>query len=213
MAGENNDDGAATTTARERILATATAEFLGRGFSDASLRRIAAAAGVTTGAVYGHFSGKASLFDAIVEGPAEELYRRYVASQEAFYDRPLEEQSFEAMRRLEDELTSELYGFVFDHRDAFLLVLTRSAGTRWEGYLDRFADIESASTARYVREMGEKGVSVRAISEPMARTLARQFFVGFFQPLVEGMDRAQALVFVAEYSTFYHAGYAALMTP
>ena len=199
--------------ARERILAAATAEFLERGFADASLRSIAAAAGVTTGAIYGHFTSKAGLFDAIVEDPAEELYARYSASQEAFYDKPLEEQSFEAMQRTEDELAAELYGFISDHRDAFLLVLTRAAGTRWEGYLDRFAAIETESTARYVREMGAKGVRVKPIPEPMARTLARQFFAGFFQPLVLGLDLDEALAFVADYSAFYHAGYAALMEP
>ena len=40
------------------ILKCAKAEFLEKGFKDASLRTIAKQAGVTTGAIYGYFKDK-----------------------------------------------------------------------------------------------------------------------------------------------------------
>lgn len=43
---------------RERLLAAAKDEFLKYGYRGASLRRIAAVAGVTTGAIYGCFGSK-----------------------------------------------------------------------------------------------------------------------------------------------------------
>lgn len=43
---------------RERLLAAAKREFLEYGYRGASLRRIAASASVTTGAIYGCFGGK-----------------------------------------------------------------------------------------------------------------------------------------------------------
>ena len=46
----------------KRILETAKKEFLERGFQGTSMRRIAALAGVTTGALYGYFDSKEKIF-------------------------------------------------------------------------------------------------------------------------------------------------------
>ena len=55
----------------ERILACARKEFLEKGYSDASLRTIAAKADVTTGSIYSRFVGKEGLFSAIVQPAAD----------------------------------------------------------------------------------------------------------------------------------------------
>ena len=47
---------------REELLAAATRLFATRGFGDASIDEIAAAAGYTSGAIYANFSGKEDLF-------------------------------------------------------------------------------------------------------------------------------------------------------
>ena len=201
------------TTVRERILATATAEFLDRGFTDASLRHIAAGAGVTTGAIYGYFASKGDLFDAIVRGPADELYARYEAAQAAFYDMPADAQSLEVAARSERDLVHELYDFIFDNREAFLLLLTKSAGTSWEHFVDRYVDVELRSTERYVREMGQRGMTVNELDLALSRTLAELFFRAFFRPLELGLSREETHAFVASCSRFFHAGYRALMDP
>ncbi len=51
---------------RERILDMAEREFHRRGVSRTSLEQVARAAGVTRGAVYWHFRGKADLFNAMM---------------------------------------------------------------------------------------------------------------------------------------------------
>ena len=55
---------------RAKILDSATRTFLQRGLSRASLSNIAGVAGVTRGAVYGHFKNKSALFDAMFESSA-----------------------------------------------------------------------------------------------------------------------------------------------
>jgi AcrR family transcriptional regulator len=52
---------------RERILREARALFLERGFAEASMQDIAAAAGLTKAALYHHFRDKNELFDTIVQ--------------------------------------------------------------------------------------------------------------------------------------------------
>ena len=58
-----------------KILETAKKEFLERGFNGTSMRRIAALAGVTTGALYGYFDSKEKIFDALVKDSYDAVRR------------------------------------------------------------------------------------------------------------------------------------------
>lgn len=204
---------AGDASARERIVAAAEAEFLERGFAKASLRHIAAEAGVTTGAIYGYFPSKAALFDALVEGPAEQLFQAYVELRRGFGERPAEGRTFTAVADEEEQMVRDAYGFVYAHRSAFLLLLTRSAGTRWERYLDRYVDLECAGAAGYIRDMSAAGIDVTPIEPELFRALAEMFFRGFFRPLELGLGREEALTFIGSYQQFFHAGYRSLMDP
>ena len=58
---------------KEKLIDSAKKEFLEKGYNKASLRKICADAGVTTGALYFFFKDKEDLFDSIVRKPYEEL--------------------------------------------------------------------------------------------------------------------------------------------
>lgn len=199
------------TTARDRILAAAEAEFLDRGFLEASLRRIASEAGMTTGAIYGYFPSKAALFDALVEGPAERLFKAYVELRKGFGERPAEGRTFSAVADEEEQMVRDAYEFVYAHKTSFLLLLTRSAGTRWDHYLDRYVDLECAGAEGYIRDMEAAGIGVDPIEPELFRVLAEMFFRGFFRPLELGLGRDEAMSFIGAYQQFFHAGYRSLM--
>ena len=69
----------------ERILSCAKAEFLDKGYTDASLRTIAAAAETSTNSIYVRFQDKEGLFSAIVEPVLNEMIERFVKIQETFH--------------------------------------------------------------------------------------------------------------------------------
>jgi AcrR family transcriptional regulator len=58
---------------RTALLAVARRHFARVGYSGAEIGRIAAEAGVTTGAIYHHFSGKKELFQAVAEALEAEI--------------------------------------------------------------------------------------------------------------------------------------------
>jgi TetR/AcrR family transcriptional regulator, acrAB operon repressor len=64
MARRTKADAKAT---RHQILDAAEREFLARGVAHTRLQDVAAAAGVTRGAIYWHFEDKAALFNAMME--------------------------------------------------------------------------------------------------------------------------------------------------
>src|SRR5581483_4617132 len=58
---------ASTDTTRERLIAAAAEVFAERGYDRAGVQEIARRAGLTTGAIYGRFTGKAELLQAAIE--------------------------------------------------------------------------------------------------------------------------------------------------
>lgn len=58
----------------KRILEAATQEMLRVGYQKASMRKIAAEAGVTAGALYKHFPGKKEMFEAICDDVIDQLF-------------------------------------------------------------------------------------------------------------------------------------------
>jgi AcrR family transcriptional regulator len=98
---------------RERILSAAEGLFAEQGFGDVSMPRIAKASGITAGAIYKHFDGKADLFFEVV--------RRAVHSVPA----PAEENSAAALARLAATYTTREL-----KRLRLLAVETHSASTK-----------------------------------------------------------------------------------
>jgi AcrR family transcriptional regulator len=73
---------------REELLAAATRLFAARGFGDASIDEIAAAAGYTSGAIYANFGGKEDLFLSAFEEQVARHIREVTEAVAAAGDDP-----------------------------------------------------------------------------------------------------------------------------
>ena len=58
---------------REQLIEVATRLFAERGYEDTSIEAVLAAAGVSRGALYHHFAGKDTLFEAVVESVSDRI--------------------------------------------------------------------------------------------------------------------------------------------
>lgn len=119
----------------ERILNCAKAEFLDKGYTDASLRAIAAAADTSTNSIYVRFGDKEGLFSAIVEPALNEMTERFLKIQEEFHRMDSTAQSAH-MAEYADGGTMELVDYMYDHLDEFRLLLDASYGTRFHNFID-----------------------------------------------------------------------------
>ena len=70
---QKSDPGEQSRSRRERILDAAFTTFAGRGYRDASMDEIAAAAETSKGGVYFHFSTKESIFRELMRTTADKL--------------------------------------------------------------------------------------------------------------------------------------------
>ena len=144
------------TETQRKILEIGKKEFLAKGFKDASLRGIVKEAGFTQGAFYGYYPDKAALFDALVSEAADGLVEQFKAAQEAHFDLIPAERTIDS-RRLSTEYLRYFLGYIYDHFDAFKLILCCSAGTRYENYVHELVELEVSQTERYYNELERRG--------------------------------------------------------
>lgn len=104
------------------LLKAAKEVFLKEGFEKASLRKICAKAGVTTGAVYFLYKNKEELFEAIV--------RKTVEEAEDLCNGLMLNELHDLQSSVENE--QKLIDFLYVHREEIELLINRSKGTKYE---------------------------------------------------------------------------------
>ncbi len=124
---------------REKLLESAKREFMEKGYMKASLRTICKNAGVTTGALYFFFQGKEDLLKELVEGPLRGLM---ALIQQHFSE---EMETFSGVVNLgadnaDIRAAREIVRFLYQHYDVFLILLTKSQGSRYENLVNYIAD-------------------------------------------------------------------------
>ena len=197
-------------TTKEQLLGAAKEEFLKNGFQGASLRNIAKSVGLTTGAVYGYYSSKEALFDALVQESYEHFLSRYKNALAEFERIPSEKQP-EMMGKISSLCLEELLGFMYDNRDAFHLLLLCSAGTRYEFMLDEIVALEVEATHKYYKVLGRLGTPVPQIDSHLEHILVTGMMNAYFEMIIHDMPIKKALNYLAELNGFYTAGWMKIM--
>jgi len=181
-------------------------EFLEKGYKDASLRNIVKRAGVTTGAFYGYYPDKAALFHALVSPAAEGLHESFMSAQQGFVSLPSEQKIAQLHSYTEEPLRNCL-DYVYEHFDAFKLIVCRSDGTDYARYIDSLVDIETKSTENFIRAVRQAGYSINDIKPDLNHILASAYFSGIFETVVHDMPKDEAIEYIADLTVFHRAGW------
>ncbi len=174
----------------ERILNCAKAEFLDKGYTDASLRAIAAAADTSTNSIYVRFGDKEGLFSAIVEPALNEMTERFLKIQEEFHRMDSTAQSAH-MAEYADGGTMELVGYMYDHLDEFRLLLDASYGTRFHNFIDELVRIEVEYTYKYMETVGYPTHLEDALTEKLLHIVTTSRFESIFEVIRHGATDAE----------------------
>lgn len=194
----------------QKILDVGMKEFLDKGFKSASLRNIVKNAGVTTGAFYGYFSNKEALFAALVEQHAAAVMSKFMQAQEDFENLP-EELQPEHMGIESTKCTQWMIDYIFDHYDAFKLIICKSEGTPYENFVHNMVEVEVESTYRFIDVLRSLGKETPDIDRQFCHIICSGMFNGIFEMIVHDMPRAFAHKYVRELQEFYTAGWSKIM--
>ena len=196
----------------ERILDAARAEFLDKGYTDASLRAIAAAADTSTNSIYVRFGDKEGLFSAIVEPALSGMTERFLRIQEAFHHLDRTVQS-SRVAEWEDGGTMELVDYMYDHLDEFRLLLDASSGTRFHRFVDELVRIEVEYTYKYMEAAGCPARLGDALTEKLLHIVTTSRFESIFEVIRHGMSREEAHEYIKLLSRYHRRGFFEVFGP
>ena len=192
------------TEAHEKIIAAAKKEFLTYGFTDASMRRIAAAAGMSASGLYKHFASKEEMFSALVE-PAYQgllaLFRQEAGDQEQVIgtgDVSIWETGQDAKRAV---------AYIYDHLDAFRLIVCKSQGTKYENTLHDLAVLEEELTLSFMEVLKKQGVKLNDFSEKELHLLTTSNVNAVFQTVEHDFTRDEAMHYADTLDRFFSKGW------
>jgi AcrR family transcriptional regulator len=169
---------------RARILESALDEFEAFGFSGASMRRIAQAAGVSTGNLYTYFSSKVAIFDEIVKaGYTSIAGLMSEAAQLQAYGRG-------DVRQLARQITAGIMKVHAECGRQLLVIADKSAGSQHERFLQTLSDM----VFEQIRQ--ELSPRVKEADGILIRVLASGFVNGMFMILrtVKDPERLAQLI-------------------
>ena len=188
------------TANHEKIIAAARKEFLTYGFTDASMRRIAAAAGMSVSGLYKHFASKEEMFSALVE-PAYQgllaLFRQEAGDQEHFIgtcDLSVWETSNDARLAV---------SYIYDHLDAFRLIICKSQGTKYESFLHDLAVLEEKMTLSFMEMLKKQGVKLNEFNEKELHLLTTTNVNAIFQTVEHDLTREEAIHYADTLDRFF----------
>ncbi len=146
---------------REKLIICAKKEFMEKGFEKASLRAISFEAGLTTGAIYFFFKDKNGLLGAVVD----ESLKRIITAIEQHFNEDMETDiaDFQHISGDHDAFAEMMISALYADREAMLILLEKSSGSRYEGIIDRFVEmIEKHNimlAENYVSALNDKRVN------------------------------------------------------
>ncbi len=189
-----------------RILEASKAEFFEKGFQKASMRSIAAAVGVTTGAIYRYYKNKDALFDALVAEPAEAMYQRYRVYSENYAQKELDSQ-LDGLNEVAVHEAGGMITYIYAHYDAFKLIACCAEGTKYADYVERLIEVETNSGMALVHLMQAERNACGDVDDQLIHIISSTYFKGVFEIVAHVADERSAICHISALRDFYTAGW------
>ena len=194
----------------DQIHEAAKAEFLQKGYKDASLRNIVKSLGKTLGAFYGYYKSKEELFEALVGEHYQYLIDRFKDAQKQFADLPHERQP-DVMSDISGVCMFDMLHYAYQHLEECKLILCCSEGTRFSKLIDEMVEIETKGTHDYLAVLEKIGRPAPPIDERLEHILITGMFNTFFELIIHEMPLEEAKHYLKEMRDFYTAGWMKIM--
>ncbi len=187
------------------IMESATRRFMETGFTGASVRQICKDAGVTNGAFYAHFESKEELFGELV-GPALEGLDELRGSETSQYMEIQSPEDVLESLNLAFVTDEAVIHYIYEHKDAFLLLLKASGGTSFENYPSRIVEEEKQGTIAFFELCKPFVRRPENMSESVAAQASSFIVSTIFDCLLSGKTEEEAIREVQLASEFCIAG-------
>ena len=101
--------------------------------------------------------------------------------------------------------------YIYEHFDAFKLLLCCSSGTEYEHFVHEMVEIEEEGTRRFQETMKSAGVAIKELDGQLEHILISGMFSGFFEIVIHDMPKEKSQRYIRELREFYTAGWMKIM--
>ncbi len=193
---------------KKSILESTHQEFMLQGYHDASMRRIAKNAGVTTGAIYRYFPNKDSLFLEVTKSAVETFYQMY----EKAYDQTVED-AFQGISYTENSNKQgsqsslvAMYDLIYEQFDKFYLLVHYSHETSMGSFLHKLVERETETWVEYIEILKNKYNSNYLINKNSLHIICEVYITAIFEPIRHKMDKETAIAEAGFFRQFFIDG-------
>ena len=187
----------------DKITAAAMQEFSDKGYTGASLRKIAEKAGATVGAIQIRYKSKDELFASLLK-PLLDGIESLFQSTKADYHMGAGADFLPALKISMQHESAAILHLIFDHYEEAVLLLCRSTGSSFEHYFDGIVQSKIKESIVFFQNSGfirvdEKllGLLISAQSDSYRRIVA------------ECSDRQAAEMYMESLMTYHIGGWTA----
>lgn len=124
---------------KEKILSSALIEFNEHGYLEASMRNIAAGAGIALGSIYRYFDNKEALFDALIY-PVYSKTFAYLSKIQLRVETLPDENNPDAICKI-TQVIDALIEIVRESNTKIMIILEKSKGSKYENTKNELTDI------------------------------------------------------------------------
>ncbi len=188
------------TMHHEKIKEAAAAEFLKYGFKDASMRRIASAVEMSPAGLYKHFTSKEEMFSALVEPACRGLMDLFRSEAD---EQSVSVNSGDISGWDIGQDAKLAVSYIYDHLDAFRLIVCKSQGTKYESFLHDLAVLEEETTIAFMEILRKQGVGIKDYSLKELHLLTTANVNAVFQAVEHDFTREEAMHYADTLDRFF----------
>ncbi len=190
----------------ERVLECAKAEFIEKGYTDASLRNIALNANTSTTSIYTRFSDKEQLFNAVVEPAVNVLESWFKEQQEGFHQLPADTQTCQSFD-YSSSLVDTFVDYLYEYFDLFKLLITGSSGTKYAEFINDIVKVDVDYTMKFMHTTGKDAVSSGKVTTKLIHILSSAYYSGLFEIVIHDMEKEEAYAYAHRLRRFFVCGW------
>jgi AcrR family transcriptional regulator len=190
---------------KSEIITIAKAEFMEKGFQEASMRKIAAKVGITATALYRHYANKEEIFDAIVE-PAVSAWDAMCQTEEIRQTGTAREHGLDAMWQ-DTEQSKFIVDMIYKDFDTQKLLFFRSKGTKYENYLHEVVTKIQVATLSFMKELQNSGMHINQVDEKEMHLLLSAQYTAMLEMVDHDFSYDEAIHHAETLTSFFKEGW------
>ena len=197
------------TASHFRIQAAMKAEFLEKGFMEASIRSIGSRAGLTSAALYRHYSSKEAMFSALVDPLIEEIQERMQQHKDLKYqllDAHKEEGSL-----FGESIIDIVKEVIVPHKSEFLLLAKCSQGTKYEHYIHKFVEFHQGDLALAITRLKQQDYPAIELEQEELHMLLSAFVTAIIEPIIHEYPDEKLNAYLDRVNDFFMPGWMHIM--